>query len=116
MDYQKEFKRLQEGSSYWKPKSGQFRVKALSEIEETTPYEKKDQDGKIIESNPQRKITIEVDGEKRVWTFGEGQTIASTNGQLVELAIKKHNGTLLGKEFTVAIKNDGRKNDYTIVL
>jgi len=113
MDYQNELKRLQEGGNYWKPKVGQFKVKALSELEETDPFvkEHKDSEDEII---PQSKLKILVDGEEKVWTFGLGKTPASSYGQLVELATK-HANQLNGVEFSVVIKSDGTKNDYTIV-
>jgi len=117
MDYQTELKRLQEGSNYWKPKVGQFKVKALTEIEPTDPFVKKtkDAEGKdITESHEQFKMKIFVGEEEKVWTFGKGLTPASTYGQLVDLAVKKNN-TLKDVEFTVIVKSDGQKNDYTIV-
>lgn len=115
MDYQKELKRLQEGGNYWKPKAGQFKVKALSELEEAEPFKRKSkEEGKPDEVNPQAKIKILVDKEERIWTFGIGVTPASTYGQIVELATK-HENKLVGVEFSVVVKNDGKKNDYTIV-
>ena len=50
MEYQEELKRLQEGSNYWKPKVGQFKVKSLTELEPTDPYVRrtKDAEGKEI--------------------------------------------------------------------
>lgn len=114
MDYQSELKKLQEGSDYWKPKVGQFKVKALSELEETEPYIQKRTEGED-EVHPQAKISILVNGEEKVWTFGKGKTPASTYGQLVELATK-HANQLNGVEFTVVVKNDGTKNNYTIVM
>jgi len=113
MDYQEELKRLQEGGNYWKPKAGQFKVKTLSELEETEPFVKK-RDGQPDEIHPQAKVKILVDGEEKSWTFGKGATLASTYGQFVDLA-SKHANQLTGVEFTVAVKNDGTKNDYTIV-
>ncbi|HEX9739634.1 MAG TPA: hypothetical protein VGA29_02570 [Ignavibacteriaceae bacterium] len=113
MDYQKELKRLQEGGSYWKPKVGQFKVKALTELEEAEPFIKK-KEGQKDEVSPQAKIKISVGGEEKVWTFSIGLTSASTYGQLVDLATKKNN-TLKDVEFTVIVKSDGNKNDYTIV-
>ena len=113
MDYQNELKRIQEGGNYWKPKPGQFKVKALSELEETEPFIKKHEDAED-EVTPQFKIKILIGGEEKVWTFGLGKTPASTYGQLVELATK-HGNVLTNVEFTVAVKNDGTKNDYTIV-
>lgn len=114
MDYQKELKKLQEGSDYWKPKAGQFKVKALTELEEAEPFVKK-KEGEKDEVHPQAKIKILVNGEEKLWTFGIGKTPASTYGQLVELATK-HANQLNGVEFSVVVKNDGTKNDYTIVM
>jgi hypothetical protein len=114
MDYQSELKKLQEGSNYWKPKVGQFKVKALTELEEAEPYIQKRSDGKE-ESHEQAKIKILVGGEEKIWTFGKGKTPASTYGQIVELATKNNN-KLTGVEFSVVVKSDGTKNDYTIVM
>jgi len=117
MDYQQELKKLQEGGNYWKPKAGQFKVKSLTELEETDPFIRKikDSEGKeATETHEQFKLKILINGEEKIWTFGKGATPASTYGQLVELATKKGN-TLKDMEFTVIVKFDGTKNDYTIV-
>jgi len=113
MDYQNELKRLQESSNYWKPKIGQFKVKALTELEETEPFIRK-KEGENDEVHPQAKIKILINGEEKIWTFGIGKTPASTYGQLVDLATKNGN-KLKDVEFSVVVKNDGTKNDYTIV-
>ena len=114
MDYGNELKKLQEGGgSYWKPKAGQFKIKALTELEESEPFIRK-HEGEPDEVSPQAKIKILIAGEEKIWTFGIGKTPASTYGQLVELATK-HNNSLLNIEFSVVVKNDGTKNDYTIV-
>jgi len=113
MDYQNELKNIQEGSNYWKPKAGQFKVKALTELETTDPYVKK-HEGQPDEVHEQMKIGLLVNGETKVWTFGKGKTPASTYGQLIELAVKNNN-TLKDLEFSIVVKNDGTKNDYTIV-
>ena len=117
MDYQEELKRLQESGNYWKPKVGQYKVKALTELESADPYirKTKDEDGKEVEeASPQAKIQVSIDGEEKTWTFGIGKTPASTYGQLVELATK-HANQLKGVDFSVVVKSDGTKNDYTIV-
>jgi len=114
MDYQKEFKRLEEGGNYWKPKVGQFKVKALTELEESEPFTRKGKEGKADEVTPQAKIKILVNGEEKTWTFGIGLTLASTYGQLVKLA-SEHGNKLTDIEFSVVVKSDGTKNDYTIV-
>ena len=114
MDYQSELKKLQEGGNYWKPKAGQFKVKALSELEDTEPYVRKNKDG-VEESTPQYKIRILISGEEKTWTMGKGLTLASLHGQLVQLATRNEN-KLTGVEFSVVVKFDGTKNDYTIVM
>ena len=114
MDYQQELKRLEEGGNYWAPKPGQFKVKSLTEIEETEPFIKQKSDG-TNESHEQFKLKIIVNEEEKTWTFGKGATPASTYGQLVELATKKNN-VLKDVEFTVIVKSDGTKNNYTIVI
>jgi len=114
MDYQNELKRLQEGGSYWKPKVGQFKIKALTELETTDPFIKKREGDLADEVHEQSKVKILVEGEEKTWTFGKGKTPASTYGQLVELA-SKNNDTLMNVEFSVVVKNDGTKNDFTIV-
>jgi DNA-binding protein H-NS len=117
MDYQNELKNIQEGSNYWKPKAGQFKVKSLTELEPTNPFIKKSKDdtGKDVEEvHEQVKVSLLVNGETKIWTFGKGKTPASTYGQLVELAVK-HGNKLQDLEFTIVVKNDGTKNDYTIV-
>ena len=114
MDYQKELERMQQGGIYWKPKAGQFKVKALSELEETDPFISKREDG-TEEASPQYKLKVLVNGEEKIWTMGRGATMASTHGQLVHLATSRGN-SLINAEFTVAVKSDGKKNDYTIVI
>lgn len=113
MDYKEELKRLQSSSNYWKPKVGQYDVKALSELEEATPFVRK-REGQPDEIHQQAKIRILVNGEEKIWTFGKGNTLASTYGQLVDLATK-HANQLTGVDFKVVVKSDGTKNDYTIV-
>jgi len=113
MEYQAELKRLQESGNYWKPKVGQHKVKALTELETAEPFVRR-KEGEEDEVHEQAKVRILVGGEEKVWTFGKGLTLASTYGQLVKYAAE-HNNKLTGAEFTVVVKSDGTKNDYTIV-
>ena len=113
MDYQTELKRLQESGNYWKPKVGQYKIKALTELEEADPFIRRHKNSED-EVSPQAKIKILVSDEEKIWTFGKGATLASTYGQLVKFA-SEHNNKLTDSEFTVVVKNDGVKNDYTIV-
>ena len=114
MDYQEELKKLQESGNYWKPKAGQFKVKALTELEDADPFVRK-KEGEEDEVHPQAKIKILLGEDEKIWTFGKGKTPASTYGQLIELATK-HANSLTNVEFSVVVKNDGTKNDYTIVM
>jgi len=88
MEYQEELKKLQEGSNYWKPKVGQFKVKSLTELEETDPYIKKLAEGQV-ESHPQKKIQIVVNGEEKTWTFGKGATPASNLWSISRISNKE---------------------------
>lgn len=113
MNYQDELKKLLEGGNYWKPTAGQFKVKALTELEDADPFIRK-KEGEEDQVSPQSKMKILINGEEKTWTFGVGKTPASTYGQLVELATK-HANQLKDVEFSVVVKFDGTKNDYTIV-
>jgi len=109
INYQEEQEKLEafeptDTSKFWKPLAGQHKIKSLSEMEEAEPYKDK----------AQKKLRILIDGEEKDWTFAVGVSPASTYGQLVGLATK-HNNTLLNKEFTVVVVNDGKKNSYTLV-
>jgi len=109
IDYQQEQQKLEnfkpeEGSLFWKPTAGQYKVKTLSELEDAEPYEDK----------PQSKIKLLINGEEKTWTFAIGKSSASTYGQWVKKATENQN-SLNGKEFTVVVINDGKKNSYTIV-
>ena len=88
-------------------------MKSLTEIEPTDPFIRKHED-KEDEVTPQFKLTIVIDGEEKLWTFGKGATPASTYGQLIGLATKRNN-TLKDVEFSIVVTNDGTKNNFTIV-
>jgi hypothetical protein len=110
IDYATESKKLEEAKStdYWNPKEGKFEVVALSEL---TKFQQADKEGIVKEK---AKLLIEVAGKQSTWTMGIGQTKASLYGQLVAFALE-HNNKLVGNKFTVVIKNDGKKRDFTIV-
>jgi hypothetical protein len=110
VDYDAESKVLEDAKSknYWNAKEGKFEVVALSEL---SKFQQADKDGTLKEK---ARIDIEVSGQKYAWTMGVGQTKASLYGQLINLAKEKGN-KLTGQKFTVVIKNDGKKRDFTIV-
>lgn len=113
VNYKEEVTRLDsfvpgETSQFWKPKAGQYRVKALTELEETKPFQKEGEDDK-----PQVKIDLLVEGQKVMWTIAKGVSPASSYGQLCRLGAKK--GSLKNVEFMIVVTNDKKKNTYTIV-
>jgi len=113
INYKEEVKRLEaynpeENSEFWKPAAGQYKVRALTELEETDPYE---EEGK--EPKPQAKIDMMVEDKKVTWTVGKGKSLASAYGQLCQLAKADK---LKDVDFTIVVTFDGKKNSYTIVV
>ena len=122
INYTDEVKRLgdyipKEAGDFWKPEPGQYKVKALTELEEAPAFEKEGQ-----EPRPQKKVKILVKSsdkkpeinEEHNWTMAIGKTLASTYGQLCNLA-KDHSGVLKDVEFMIVVISDGTKNSYSIV-
>lgn len=115
IDYNSEQARLQafkpeESGKFWKPQAGQYKVKALTELEEADPYV---EEGK--EPKPQAKIDLLLgDDEKIIWTIAKGKSPASAYGQLVNLASSNGN-KLKDLQFLIVVTNDGKRNSYTIV-
>ncbi len=99
----------EQGSDFWSPVAGQYKVKALTEMEDTEPYKKEGEPDK-----PRVKISIQIGGDIKNWTMAVGKTSASTYGQLCKVA-SENNNTLVGVEFTVVVVNDGSRNSYTVV-
>jgi hypothetical protein len=113
INYNEEVKRLDsfvpgENSKFWKPKPGQYTVKALTELEEAKPFEKEGEAPK-----PQVKIDLLIAEETFTWTMAKGVSPASAYGQLCRLGATR-NG-LKGTQFMVVVTNDKKKNTYTIV-
>ena len=115
IDYKSESERLDkfepgEQTEFWKPEPGQYKVKALQELEDTDPYE---EEGK--EPKPQVKIRLLVAEKDEVtMTMGIGKSPASLYGQLVLLA-SRNNNQLKDLNFMIVVTNDGKKNTYTVV-
>lgn len=116
INYQEEVKRLDSfvpgaASKFWKAKPGQYKVKALTDLEDADPFVEEGKDPK-----PQMKVEMLVgeSKEKYTWTFSKGVSPASTYGQLCKLAIQL-GGSLKDKEFLVVVTSDNKKNTYTIV-
>jgi len=125
VNYNEEVNRLEsfkptEGSLFWKPTAGQYKVKALGELVDADPFV---EEGKA--DKPQVKVELEIKEYKgkatdvkldsKTWTMSVGKSTASSYGQLCQLA-KAKDGKLTGIEFTIVVVNDGTKNSYTIVM
>lgn len=113
IDYKSEVERLDkfvpgESSQFWKPKAGQYKVRALTELEESTPFKKEGEPDK-----PQVKIELLIGEEKFTWTMAKGISPASAYGQLCKLGQIK--GKLKDVDFMIVVTNDKKKNTYTIV-
>jgi len=113
VNYNEEVKRLDafvpgEQSLYWKPNPGQYRVRALTELEEGEPFKKEGEKDK-----PQAKIDLLIGEAKFIWTVAKGVSPASAYGQLCKLGAKK--GKLKNVDFMIVVTNDKKKNTYTIV-
>ncbi len=114
VNYKEEVKRLDdfkpgENSDFWKPTSGQYKVKSLTELEPADDYVEEGKSPK-----PQVKVDLLVNDKKVSWTMSIGKSPASSYGQLCKLAITR-DGSLVNQEFTIVVTNDGNKNTYTIV-
>jgi hypothetical protein len=117
INYSEEVKKLDsfvpgENGKFWKPKTGQYKVRSLTELEDTEPFIDKKDSSKAPKA--QVKIDLLVGEEKVIWTMAKGVSPACSYGQLCSLAIK-NNGTLKNLDFMIVVTSDGKKNTYTIV-
>ena len=114
INYNEEVTRLDafvpgDNSQFWKPKAGQYKVRALTELESSEPFKK---DGEA--DKPQVKIELLIGEEKFTWTMAIGVSPASAYGQLCKLAASNGN-KLKSLDFMIVVTNDKKKNTYTVV-
>lgn len=105
----KELEETSKRPPFWKPSVGQHAVKILNEFE---PFQFKDKE--TGEEEARLKLRIEVAGTEYVWSMGYGQTKASLYGQLLQIA-EKNADKLTGVTVKLAVKNNGKKNEYFII-
>lgn len=111
LNYEMETKKLEKGSDWFKPEAGQYKIKILEigqEYEAT--FEEKDGTKKAVQK---RLFKIEANGKPFSWGITLAKTTASLYGQLITAG--KNLGKLEGNTVTLLVKNNGRKNDYTIL-
>lgn len=111
IDYNEEQKKLDNFTGdYWKPKAGQYKIKAISEVEDSEPFI----DDEKHTEQPRAQLRIQVNDKEFLWNFPRGKTPASTFGQLIRLAGTKGN-KLIGSEFVVVVVGEGQNIRFTIV-
>lgn len=107
-DWNKEAEQLG-SSNFWKPETGQYKVKFLDDGTPST-YEDKNS-GRVTE---QLNFKVEVNGEEKLWTVTKARTVNSLYGQVTLLG--RYHGSLSSKEITLLVKYDrpNNKREYTI--
>ena len=107
-DWNKEAEQLG-SSNFWKPETGQYKVKFLDDGTPST-YEDKNS-GRVTE---QLNFKVEVNDEEKLWTVTKARTVNSLYGQITLLG--RYHGNLSSKEFTLFVKYDrpNNKREYTI--
>ena len=107
-DWNKEAEQIG-SSNFWKPETGQYKVKFLNDGQPTTFEDKRS--GRITE---QVDFAVEVEGREKMWTVTKARTVNSLYGQIVLLG--RHHGAVSEKEFTLFVKFDkpNNKREYTI--
>ena len=111
MDYKQELDRLKANpteNEFWSPEPGQYKVTALTEIEDSEPFED-DKDQK-----PRKKLRISVNGKENVWTFPFGKKESSIYGQLVQFGA--HKGKIKDEQFTIIVVGKDQDRRYTVVI
>ena len=108
MDYQTELEEIKkyETTTWFKPEKGTYHVEILGEGEHV---QKKFGDEEVTQWN----LPIMINNAKFMWSITKGKSLASVYGQIVSLAVKNQNKAE-GTKFTLIVKFDGKKNDYTI--
>lgn len=111
MDYEAEMTTLRDSLDYFKPKQGTYKIVCLGEANPIVKEFKK-ADG-TVDIADQLEIPIETAGKRYIWTVTKSTTKSGLYGQIIKLAIQNKN-SLTGVTFDLFVKNDGKKNDYTI--
>lgn len=111
MDYEKEMTTLRDSLDYFKARAGTYKIVCLGEANPITKRFKQ-LDGSM-EDTEQLEIPIETNGKRFIWTITKSTTKTGLYGQIIKLAILNGN-KLTGVSFDLFVKNDGKKNDYTI--
>jgi hypothetical protein len=107
-DWNKEAEQIG-SSNFWKPETGQYKLKFLNDGQPTTFEDKRS--GRITE---QVDFAAEVEGQEKIWTVTRARKVNSLYGQLVLLG--RRHGAISGKELTLFVKFDksNNKREYTI--
>lgn len=111
MDLKQEYEKIEEHVKveWFKAKAGKYQIVIIGEPEEDNYTD--ETSGKITE---QAVLDIEINKAKYKWSISKGITFASLFGQIMALA-KNNDYKTNGLSITLLVKNDGFKNDYTIL-
>ena len=105
MDWKKEKEDLMQGK-WWKPSTGQHKIKFLSNGEEfETIWEEK--------TLKKVRFDIEVAKEMYFWGVTKGITENSLYGQIVLLG--ENRGSLIDGEINLVVKGSGKDTSYVIL-
>lgn len=111
MDYAKEVTALRNAQEWFRPKQGSYKIVCLGEATSQTQ--------EFLEGNGEKKLVeqivfpIETNGKQMLWSVTKSITKSGLYGQIITLGANNKN-KLTGVVFDLIVKNDGKKNDYTI--
>ena len=111
MDYQKELGELKESLDYFRAKEGNYKIVCIGEANLVHKVFKRG-DG-TDEPVEQLEFMIETGGKRYNWSVTKSNTKSGLYGQILKIA-SKNNNSLNGVVFDLFVKNNGKKNDYTI--
>jgi hypothetical protein len=110
MEYEKQYNELKEGSDWWKPTAGIYKVCFLENIPEPTKR-KILVDGKEKELE-QSDVLIEVDKKRWRWSITKAAGKDSLWGQLMYYGMTVKD--IIGKTVTVIIQGENKNRKYVI--
>lgn len=122
IDYKKRYEEVAnyESDNYFKPGSGLYCLKFLSEGREDQ-YEENGRITKQVVFNVLVTRAPEIDvakkGKEYLWSVSEGKTLSSLYGQIMRHAVEVCESQLSGRDVTLNVIHDAvnNKNTYTVL-
>ena len=112
MDWKKEKESLKQAQNrnWWKPTTGQHKIKILTDGEE---YQYEFDDGIAKKVIQKIRFEVEIAENKLDWGVSKGISESSLYGQLSLVGAER--GTLIGTEITLVVKGSGMEISYTVL-